>query len=743
MLLRRIRPIVAIFTVNALANAAIAEQPQKDALPHRALLVGCGEYEHHPNSQLHGPKNDVRLMCDVLQERGFAAEHVRILSDEQGPGVVGRGTYENIKAEFKLLEDVRPGQRVVILLSGHGDRISNKVDPQSPDPDDRDGFDETFLPVDVKKNFTTNAIVDDDLFKWCKAIVDRGAFVWIIFDCCHSGEGIRGGLDETVREMSRSEPLVPGPIPPASNGTSSERFKSDLDLSRLVAFYACQSHQKTVERRMPYYQEGEAAPQSTKSPTSQEKPKTHGIFTYIICKQLRENAGREISYRDLAASVWAEYRWLGRYEPIPYADGEDSGLSVLGSAQPKRQFAITPTESGEFRINGGDLDGLRKFSVLAIYPPKASSKDLPLGYAAVTRLGIAESQIMPVQMANVPGLPKEFLEPKLRGQLPENCYGVLAYLDYGDSRLPIAADIDQPGITAEDRHRLVQLQSQLSQLVRPDGVFRMAASLTEAEWVVQIHGGQRVLVERTFATAVPPRSLKPLDPRFKIANDNSAEMIVPTLQKIFRANNLLKISKPAEETPRSASEFARMDVKVEMFRYRNSGGEGEQVIDWKQSLPQIYPGQYVGWRVTNQGRMAVDITLLYIDADLNIQAVFPSMRSIAANNRLLSKESYRTHPIEVTDTPVGNENVVMIALQADGPPKDYRILAAPSAEAAKAIEQTNRGPDDNVTYSRFGRLLMHSAFGESLASGHGLRGGKVNEDVSSSLVKFSWQTTPK
>ena len=51
-----------------------------------------------------------------------------------------------------------------------------------------------------------NAIVDDDLGAWLRAITAKRAYVWAIFDCCHSGTMTRG--TEMVREVP-PEILVP------------------------------------------------------------------------------------------------------------------------------------------------------------------------------------------------------------------------------------------------------------------------------------------------------------------------------------------------------------------------------------------------------------------------------------------------------------------------------------------------------------------------------------------------------
>ena len=86
-------------------------------------------------------------------------------------------------------------------------------DPVYPEPD---GIDEIFLPADVGtwKSFperVPNAIVDNEIGVWLRAIAAKRAFVWVIFDCCHSGTMTRG--IEVVRE------LPPGTLVPSEELT--------------------------------------------------------------------------------------------------------------------------------------------------------------------------------------------------------------------------------------------------------------------------------------------------------------------------------------------------------------------------------------------------------------------------------------------------------------------------------------------------------------------------------------------
>ena len=87
---------------------------------------------------------------------------------------------------------------VYLHLSGHGAQ-----QPQAKAGNETDGLDEIFLPRDIDKwvnrdKGVPNALMDDEIGAALDAIRDKGAFIWAVFDCCHSGTATRGA--ESRRE---------------------------------------------------------------------------------------------------------------------------------------------------------------------------------------------------------------------------------------------------------------------------------------------------------------------------------------------------------------------------------------------------------------------------------------------------------------------------------------------------------------------------------------------------------------
>src|SRR5207248_10755957 len=75
-----------------------------------------------------------------------------------------------------------------------------------------DGMDEVFLPGDAEtftRDGLVNAIRDDQFGEWLERLRDKGAAVWIIFDCCHAGDMVRAA-EQPVERPRRVAPAALG-----------------------------------------------------------------------------------------------------------------------------------------------------------------------------------------------------------------------------------------------------------------------------------------------------------------------------------------------------------------------------------------------------------------------------------------------------------------------------------------------------------------------------------------------------
>ena len=175
----------------------------------RALLIGISNYSKydyppdHEWDNIHGA-NDVRLLVPTLTKQGFTID---TLTNAEATAVNIRKRLENLE------KTAEPGDMVYIHLSGHGQPV------EDADKDEKDGWDEAFIPVDAQKRYVKgkyegeNHILDDELnviFSKIRKKIGPKGFVYVIVDACHAGTSSRGTDDEEYihTELEKELPRV-------------------------------------------------------------------------------------------------------------------------------------------------------------------------------------------------------------------------------------------------------------------------------------------------------------------------------------------------------------------------------------------------------------------------------------------------------------------------------------------------------------------------------------------------------
>ncbi|KAG7346346.1 caspase domain containing protein [Nitzschia inconspicua] len=142
----------------------------------RAVMIGINYVGDNPG-ELRGCHNDVKNMKSYIKGvHGFQEENITVLMDD---GKHLSPTRANILAAYrKIVSESQSGDVVFCHYSGHGGKL------RDDNGDEKDGFDETLVPVDYK---TAGQIRDDDLYDVLVAPMKAGVFATFIMDCCHSG----------------------------------------------------------------------------------------------------------------------------------------------------------------------------------------------------------------------------------------------------------------------------------------------------------------------------------------------------------------------------------------------------------------------------------------------------------------------------------------------------------------------------------------------------------------------------
>jgi hypothetical protein len=170
------------------------------------LLVGIDEYLGGVTS-LRGCRNDIQRACEVLARRaeaGRMASTFTVLLDEQATrdGLIG--------AFRRTFADAVPGDTAVFYYSGHGSQQEAPPEHLVFEPD---GLDETLVLHDSRAAGGYD-LADVELGVLVREITARGAHVFVVLDCCHSGSGLREA-DGAVTGIRRA-PTARGRRPPGS-----------------------------------------------------------------------------------------------------------------------------------------------------------------------------------------------------------------------------------------------------------------------------------------------------------------------------------------------------------------------------------------------------------------------------------------------------------------------------------------------------------------------------------------------
>lgn len=712
-------------------NVAFGSEPAK----RHALLVGCTTYVHCQNiSPLHGPLNDVPAMSRLLSTRfGFPEANIRRLLGWP-TAEADRPTYANIKQAFaQLAKDATAGGQVVIYLSGHGTQVplpaaqTDPLDKRNPEPD---GKDEVFLPADVKSwngERLDNAIRDDEVGVWLDAIRAKGADVWIVFDCCHSGTMTRGSLAEekfsplVTGEVSRAvEPNALGIPDAAFAGKPAEVFRSanaeqgaleELSTSKnrgnLIAFYAAQAH--------------EEAPDLPRPSGAEKKPENFfGLLTYTLHQTL-SSSRLPLTYRDLGRSITARYlAERGGRGPTPLFAG-DLDTDILGSKSWKPRALNLEKRGGVYRLNAGQLAGISTNSILAAYNRPDAKREDALGYFRVTEVLPLFSKVETLAFAGKPALAldssADFLSCELERQ------------EFGDLRLKLLIKEHKD----EERQRQMERVRAAIGKVAAEvaATLEITADATAADYELLVVEPNEAL--RQFNLKLPqpelviaslgqsPTGQRVAHQHYSLKESDLTRPLERDLRKLFRLRNLWRVTGQLGTSigPESSG------IVLEVAEVDGMAAPGRGKLLKRTVVPA---GQWLEVRVRNEDVEDYWVTLLYIGADGNIdtwysevmkrgETEFPELRS-QLNDECLGPEGFL---------------VLAVPVRTNKHEPVFKILEQ------KALGIADEGGFRAPPAGPFGQLLSAAA------------GGTVTrnvpadlEDDSNPLIRtWSWTTVPK
>lgn len=625
-----------------------------------ALLVGVSDYPTLPADveRTPGARNDVLLMREVLLRRGFRHDRIGTLAD--GLPDAQPPTRANI---LQALDDisaaVEPGDTVLVHFSGHGSLEPGARPGEGPSP--------IFLPADIGRwdggiGAVTNAITRQDLRLRMDRITDRGAFVWGVFDACHSTALVRGPetTPRPVRFVAPSALGVPadaiehraptrGAV--SSNSTAPHGIFDRSPGARptqggTAFFYAAQAGESAVELKLPLAAE-------TSAP--------HGLFSFLVAQVLQR--ARPMNHRQLGQAVQAAYAYIPQAYATPVFTGNALDRQVLGQATvPVRQWPLR-IDDGPL-LDAGVLSGLVKGTVLALLPgPLAADAEL-LGYLRVASAGLAWARLEALPHAGKPAPGRDQFRS---GQF-----------------LRVASS--PPELRLRVRHRVDSCPGQcvLNDAVRE--LRKRGVAGVEVLWVESAEAADVVLDYRPGRIDIVPspgnssaENAEPSSPAVTSLRpgdgpESTAVRLALGLRALARSNNLLALAR------RNLDERPADWLVVELRRAGTTPPIREVITPDRPTA--MWPGNQLVLDIENRGQLPVDVTVLYIDANHGITALFPGWRG--ESNRLMPGVGRRVADLSIMAPPSGIERLVVIGRQAAAGAErsDFSFLAQSGADRA-------------------------------------------------------------
>jgi|GEM_PF-843955 len=756
--LQLVRPTVALVVIVLIpllspgTNAARTESPVDKATKF-ALLVGCTKYPYQSALvELYGPANDVRILDKLLQERfGFAPQNIIKLAgwpEEEAE----RPSHANIVTAFEqLIEKAAPGVQIVIVLAGHGTQVpipESQTDALAPENPEPDGLDEVFLPADVKKwsaQGLENAIRDNQIGQWLDRMRAKGAHVWIIFDCCHSGTMMRAAESaERARGASPAQLGIPGEAMTraarrARNAASGRQAPAAIEEGAIELHETDTPVANAAAGSVAAVYAAQAFEQAPELPRPAEAPRTpehyHGLLTYVLAQSLAQQKA-PLSYRELSQAIIRRYRAeRGSRGPTPFFAG-DLDREVLGERTwPPGSQIFLEVQKDEYRITAGSLRGVTAGTILSVHSPQEDAEaGETLGYVRVVNStpldGVVES-------CDYRGREAMRLEPAHAGSV---CRIVMR--DLGNMRVRVSIRKSEEAHGANER--LAAAVSKLSAEIVPLVEWVSAEEDSAgADWQLQVVSAAEA--RRAYALTLPEPTLLLVqgdagaiepetepspgitaqpgsDPkvlaRYAVNNEEALmQDLERDLQKIFTWRNIWRIAGNLGDS-NSASE-SDIELEVRALGGRESGEPLRKT--------HLHAGQRIEVQIRNAGLDDYWVTLLFLDAQMGIQEW--------VSGAIRSQSTFRPLRARINGEPSGTEGIVLLAspLRVHKNQPDFSILLQePLGTKARSRNFVSPPPD-----TPFGNLLKAAATGKG-----GTRGLELEHEQNPLVLSWSWISVP-
>jgi hypothetical protein len=254
----------------------------------RALLVGINEYPNKADC-LAACLNDVNDFAQFLVGKcGFAYDDVRLLTER-------RATRDEILKRLEwLVKDVKAGDRLVFVYSGHGNRLATR----SPVQGNVDRYYECICPYDFDWEGKNN-ISDQELCELFDRVPAGAKLVWISDSCYSCGlsesELIRNDLGKVLGKSIQQPQDIAWRAQTAIHKDLRPLMMSGaVEGSNVVLISATKERQQAQERSF------------------KQEIKVNGLLVSYLLEELSRERGLVTPLKEVMASVVANVKEYGR-----------------------------------------------------------------------------------------------------------------------------------------------------------------------------------------------------------------------------------------------------------------------------------------------------------------------------------------------------------------------------------------------------------------------------------------------
>jgi metacaspase-1 len=320
-----------------------------------ALLIGIGNYPGENGWPKISSLRDLDYLQATLLNQGFQKENIKTIKDEAA-------TIKGISEAFiQLINEVKPGDIVVIHFSCHGEQVkadnNNKID----------GLDECIVSYNAISPLQSTDFEKDQALYFrghqlgsyigqLRTKLGKTGDVMVFLDYCHSGSGTRG----LGKIRGGKPPLVP-------KGFDINTFHKASDSSSLFRENATQKGESN--ELAGFVVISATRPEELDAETMDDKGEGIGSLTYAICKSFeRLNPGT--TYRSLFASIQATMN-IKVPSQHPLLEGNETDRLILGGSFIVQKPYIEITRflnDKRILVKAGLLSGLDSGSKVSIYP---------------------------------------------------------------------------------------------------------------------------------------------------------------------------------------------------------------------------------------------------------------------------------------------------------------------------------------------------------------------------------------